>query len=182
MYTKQTFRFATLLAFKCLFITALVGQKIESVEVWLDTNTMKTLQYVVASDNQSLVNTELKSTSFPIAIIPELFFKQMLKVNKERIFLSAATQSKIAFLERMDSLSNLDIKHRNDYIELQKKQLDLCNNANTQLNNAISSLNGQLDKAIQLSVVSIKHERGKKIGIGAVAGLAGLALGILLSR
>jgi hypothetical protein len=165
-----------------LFTNNLIAQKLDTIEVWLDTNVVKTIQYVSIASDKELQGADLLDKSYPVAVIPQSIFKQVLKVNKERVFLNADTQTKITLLERKDSLNSLEVKYRDDFIALQKKHIEDCDATNNQLNKSILSINTQLDKAINLSVASIKHERFKKIGLGVVAGLAGFALGAILAK
>jgi hypothetical protein len=161
-------------------VTALTAQKLDTVDVWLDTNKIVKMPYAVADNDWNLQATKLTDKSYPVAIIPQLAFKQILTVNKQRLFVGSSLQTKIDFLEKKDSLSTLEINHLNKYIQLQKTQIADCDSLNTRLNRSITSLSGQLDKSLDLTVSVQKHNRWQKIGYATIGTVLGLSAGLLI--
>jgi hypothetical protein len=132
-----------------------------------------------SGNNDTLSRLKLESFNFPTITLPRSILKKVVDVSNSKSSVDDGMLAVNSQLRQLDTLNRREIASLRSIIDVQQKNIDLCEQTNVVLNRSIASLNDQLNSTRDLAKASNKQTGGKLWAI-LIGGGLGFGLGVLL--
>lgn len=135
---------------------------------------------IVARQSSEFKRLRLDDASFPIIILPRETCTDVFDAFNAKDQLAVTLEQSNLLLRQRDTLNDREILTYQRLMDIQQKNVLLCESTNQTLNQSITALNDQLDQTRQLAKDCAKGKVARSIWGVALGGGIGLGLGIIL--
>lgn len=140
-------------------------------------------QYVVVPDRQSLsdlVESLSDANNYPLVVLRNEVFEPGVQVIKNLDLQILNWKLRDQYWQELDSIRVEKFARMEEIALLQEQRVAVFDSANVQLREQIQQLNEQLDASVDLTKKTIRARQLRNVWIGALGGVFGFSLGVLL--
>ncbi len=148
------------------------------------TNDRVTFQYIEVPDRASLAELASRLTNannYPLVVLKKDVFGPGVEVVKTLDLQILNYELRDRQWQVLDSIHVEKFKRLEEIASLQEQRVAVYDSANVQLREQINQLNDQLDASVDLTRKTIRARQIKNLWIGALGGVFGFTVGVLIS-
>lgn len=157
-------------------------RKVESFNT--QNNDTVTFEYIEVPDRASLtalVGRLTDANNYPLVVLKKDVFGPGVKIVKTLDLQILNYELRDQQWQVLDSIHVEKFKRLEEIAALQEQRVAVFDSANVQLREQITQLNDQLDASVDLTRKTIRARQIKNVWIGALGGVFGFTVGVLIS-
>ncbi len=160
------------------------SKKVEQFTITTDDTTEVKFEYLDVKNRSSLLTLAMQMTDsrdYPVVVFKKAVFVPGMEIMRTLDLQIQNYQHRDEQWRTLDAISKAKYAQLENIVDLQSQRVENYKAANEQLNVQIENLSNQLTASVELTEKSIRGRNIKNLWIGALGGVFGFSVGVLIA-